>query len=278
MKIQYLGTAAAEGVPALFCECENCTRSRALGGRNIRSRSQALVDETILIDFPADTYMHFLLHSLPMHRLHTCLITHSHSDHLYPADLEMRRDFLAHLSDKATPMTFYSDRSGFDLITQEIRRHDLRENEILCRLVIPFVPFPAEGYTITPLRANHDPASSPVLYILEKDGKSLFYSNDTGEYPEETWEYLKNRRSPLSLISLDCTEACRHSDFPGHLDLWRCLEVRKRLLADGAADENTIFVLNHFSHNGIGSVYEDFSKVAAEYGFLVSYDGMTVEF
>ena len=24
MKLKYLGTAAAEGVPAIFCECENC--------------------------------------------------------------------------------------------------------------------------------------------------------------------------------------------------------------------------------------------------------------
>ena len=24
MKIKYLGTAAAEGIPAVFCECETC--------------------------------------------------------------------------------------------------------------------------------------------------------------------------------------------------------------------------------------------------------------
>ena len=48
MKLQFLGTAAAEGFPALFCQCENCKRARELGGRNIRSRSQALVDGKIL--------------------------------------------------------------------------------------------------------------------------------------------------------------------------------------------------------------------------------------
>lgn len=278
MKLQYLGTAAAEGVPALFCECPICRRARALGGRNIRTRSQALVDDTILIDFPADTYLHFLRFQMPMHRLHTCLITHSHTDHLYPADLEMRRDFLAHLSDSKTPLTFYSGAKTYDMVGAEIRRSDLRDTEIARVQVSAGVPFTAEGYTITPLDANHDPASSPLLYILEKDGTSLFYSNDTGEYPEKTWAILAQRKKPLSLISLDCTEACRHSTYPGHLDLWRCIAVRDKLLAIGAADKATVFVLNHFSHNGIDSVYEDFSKTAAQYGFLVSYDGMTIEF
>ena len=44
MKITYLGTGAAEGVPALFCNCDTCRTVRALGGREIRSRTQILVD------------------------------------------------------------------------------------------------------------------------------------------------------------------------------------------------------------------------------------------
>lgn len=28
MKLQYLGTAAAEGIPALFCSCPVCTAAR----------------------------------------------------------------------------------------------------------------------------------------------------------------------------------------------------------------------------------------------------------
>ncbi len=60
MKLTYLGTGAAEGVPSLFCQCDNCKQSRALGGRNIRSRSQALINGELLIDFPADTFWHFI--------------------------------------------------------------------------------------------------------------------------------------------------------------------------------------------------------------------------
>lgn len=73
MKLQYLGTAAAEGIPAIFCECENCKRSRVLGGKNIRTRSQALVDDTLLIDFNADTYMHFLTYNVPLEKIKLAL-------------------------------------------------------------------------------------------------------------------------------------------------------------------------------------------------------------
>ena len=58
MKLKYLGTAAYEGVPSLFCNCRVCRLSQKLGGRNIRSRSQALVNGELLLDFNADTVRH----------------------------------------------------------------------------------------------------------------------------------------------------------------------------------------------------------------------------
>lgn len=60
MKIRYLGTAAAEGWPALFCSCPICTQARERGGKNLRTRTQAVLDGELLIDFPPDTYCHAL--------------------------------------------------------------------------------------------------------------------------------------------------------------------------------------------------------------------------
>ncbi len=36
MKLKILGSAAAEGVPALFCVCPVCQAARENGGRDIR--------------------------------------------------------------------------------------------------------------------------------------------------------------------------------------------------------------------------------------------------
>jgi phosphoribosyl 1,2-cyclic phosphate phosphodiesterase len=48
------------------------------------------------------------------------------------------------------------------------------------------------------------------------------------------------------------------------------------MLEEGYADESTIFICNHFSHNGIHVVYDEFVPIAEKEGFLVSYDGMVV--
>ena len=46
---------------------------------------------------------------------------------------------------------------------------------------------------------------------------------------------------------------------------------------EGIADENTKFVVNHFSHNG-GANYDDLKPVADKDGVIVSYDGLEIEF
>ena len=45
-------------------------------------------------------------------------------------------------------------------------------------------------------------------------------------------------------------------------------------MQNGAADEHTIFVANHFSHNGL-LPYEELEKLVP--GFIVSYDGLILE-
>ncbi|MBQ2715113.1 MAG: MBL fold metallo-hydrolase [Clostridia bacterium] len=275
MKIKYLGTAAAEGIPALFCECDNCKKARALGGRNVRTRSQALIDDKLLIDFPADTYMHYLQYNFPLQKIHSCLITHSHSDHLYEEDLEMRIDGFAHLTDK-TPMVFYSDTDGYNRIKAVIDKYKMTAVEV--RQIELNKPFKVEDYTVTAIRAAHGASSSPVVYIIEKDGKTLFYSNDTSEYPEESWAYLKTLNKPLDMISLDCTEAMGKCTYVGHLTFDRCVALREELKRVGVADDKTRFVLTHFSHNGVDVTYDKFSKIAGEKTFLTAYDGLEVEF
>src|SRR5450759_3362266 len=106
MKFKYLGTAAAEGWPAMFCTCDHCMRAKTVGGRNIRTRSQAIIDDKLLIDFPADTYLHVLYQGLDLTKVSSCIITHDHSDHLYPADFEMRRKGFAYLPSES-PLTIY---------------------------------------------------------------------------------------------------------------------------------------------------------------------------
>ena len=72
MKIHFYGTGASEGVPGFFCECEHCKEARRLGGKNLRTRTCAKLDEEILIDFSMDTYAQTLFRQLDMQKLTMC--------------------------------------------------------------------------------------------------------------------------------------------------------------------------------------------------------------
>ena len=59
-KLRILGTAAAEGLPALFCQCELCTEARKRGGKDLRTRTSMMIGDTFKVDFPPDSYYHML--------------------------------------------------------------------------------------------------------------------------------------------------------------------------------------------------------------------------
>lgn len=276
MKIRYLGTAAAEGIPAMFCRCETCEKSRKLGGKSIRTRSQAIIDDTLLIDFPADTYMHYLQGWMNLPEIEHCLITHSHSDHLYPEDLVMRKNFYAHPFDRPC-LTLYGTRASARGVWEYLCTEDLIEqNCVKWEKIVPFQTFEAGSYTVTPLKADHAPALDAVFYIIEKEGKSLLYANDTGYFPEDTWKYLEEHKPYFNMISLDCTEPDRQLE-RGHMSLYIDNRVAERLREIGCIDDKTILYCNHFSHNG-HMTHPEIEELAKTYGFSVSYDGLEVEF
>ena len=81
MIIKFLGTGAAEGIPAMFCACRACKNALKAGGRNIMTRSQMLINDDLLIDFNTDTYSHFIKIGKTLADIECILITHSHTDH-----------------------------------------------------------------------------------------------------------------------------------------------------------------------------------------------------
>lgn len=275
MEFQFLGTAAAEGIPALFCNCENCTRSRKIGGRALRTRSQAIIDGKLLIDFPADTYAHILQNHIDLLQVTACLVTHTHADHFYPQDLAMIQKGYAYYPEDYRFRVYGSDKVGRALapfLTPQI----LQENCLSFTEIQPYTPFQADDYTITALPGLHDPGAGPLFYMISDGRKTVLYAHDTHFFPEEIWEYFARVSPHFDLVSLDCTNVCRPMSYIGHMSLAENVQIRRRMLEMGIASEETRFFCNHFSHNGIHAVYDDFLPIAAAEGFGISYDGMKV--
>lgn len=279
MKILYMGTAAAEGYPALFCICERCKKARILGGKNFRSRSQALIDGKLLIEFNADSLYHSKLYNVDYSYIKSLLITHIHEDHFVPVELGFRRSAFAVLEDKEAKLQIYGSKDIVPPLEKVNAKADDAVYGFDIHAVNAFEPFFVENYKITALNAVHGEKDiTPFIYLIEKDGKSLLYAHDTGVFPDETFDYLKKAVKNLSFVSLDCTEGTKSINYLGHMNYERDLLVKNKLIELGVADENTIFCLNHFSHNGENTLYEDMSAIGKKDGFIVSYDGMAVEF
>ena len=51
MKINYLGTGAAERIPGIFCNCKLCKYAREKKGREIRTQTQLIIDVAVRLVF-----------------------------------------------------------------------------------------------------------------------------------------------------------------------------------------------------------------------------------
>ncbi len=275
MKIQFLGTAAAEAVPAIMCACDNCRRARAAGGKNYRTRSQALVNDRLLIDFPCDSLAHFNANGLDFLDISDIIITHAHGDHFYPVDLFYSRPGFSHPPADWKGITVHgSEDIASDLANLEKDTRGLMRYEMLT----PFTEYDMAGMKVTPLRALHGTAN-PYIYIIDDGEKKLLYAHDTDIFPEATWDYLKEHKPVFDFVTMDCTEGNREDiGYHGHMCLGRNIKCREMMKEYGLLADNAVVVLNHFSHNGPDTNYDDMKPVAAEHGFDVSYDGAVFEF
>lgn len=269
MKIKFLGTAAYDAIPAPFCTCDTCLRSRLAGGRNIRTRMQALLDEDLLLDFNADTITHFFQNNIDSSKIKYCLITHSHSDHLYVPDI-----LIPQYSKTATKVHYYAAKSGYEMIQKGMEETPNMDRFAEVHQIAAYQFFQCGEYRVLSLQANHDPNSTPVFYAIEKEGKRILYAHDTGVFYEDVYLKLQDF-GRLDLISLDCTGALRKDYRDGHMCLETNMEVLSKLRQIGVIDEKTILVLNHFSHNG-EATYDELLKHTPK-NMIVGYDGLTIE-
>ena len=271
MKLTFLGTAAAEGFPAVFCNCEYCNEARRLGEKNIRSRSQALINDDLLIDLPADTYWHFIKNGIEGDKIKYLLVTHSHQDHLYASELDMRHGAYAHET-RAPELKVFCSEGSYKKITSSISK----PKGFSVTLVNPFETFSIGEYEITPLPARHKPGDGAVFYII-KGEKTILYAHDTGYFYNEVFEYIEKEKIYFDMISLDCTNVGLPArDDGGHMGFENIIRLTKRLEDIKAVDCKTVKYVNHYSHNG-NPIHHLLENRAAEIGFKASFDGEKVE-
>lgn len=274
MKIKYYGTAAAEGIPGIFCDCILCQRVRETKGKDIRTRTQTMIDDHLMIDFSADAYMHSLYHGLDLLAVEAIIFSHSHSDHFYPEDLVMRLKGYAHGNEKA--LQLYGNKTVKEKFIKVIEDETMNyEDALVFNELKMFESYSILGYTVTPLKADHDKREECFIYQIEKDGKTMLYAHDTGKIFPELWEYWKEHQTYFDFVSMDCTHQAiavpeNHMGLPNNIDF------KTKLIEEKIADKNTVFVISHFSHNG-RLLHDEMVELVKD-EFIVAYDGLEIEF
>lgn len=263
------GTAAAEGWPALFCQCEPCAKARETGGKNLRSRAAYQIGETIRIDFGPDSNFHQQKYALPFEKLKHLLMSHSHWDHWTPQDLNMRRTGFARIPEGALLHIYGNAKVKAEL--DAVIEQKYSEQRLEFHRIEPWAPISLDdGVVAIPLLAAHDRSEQCVNWLVESEGVRFLQGHDTGWWDDETWRFLTDH--PVDIVAMDCTcgsMRCR----TGHLGCEDVVEVRKRLQDSGALRAGARFIATHFSHNG-GWLHDELEQFFAPHDIEVAFDGM----
>lgn len=282
MKIQYWGTAAAEGVPGIFCDCEVCRLAREHKGRKIRMRSQLLINDDLLIDFGPDTYANSLKYDFNLTRLQHLIITHPHEDHLYAEELWHRLNGYACEIGTPSLAVHGSEDTLMKLCKVDVDYKGFQnQSRVIYDVMKPYETRQIGNYFVTPLPAEHG-TKTPFVYLIEEGSKSFLMLNDTGRPSYEVYEYLIKRGIVLDAISFDTTFGYenvlkKYGKADSHMGLLDNVAVKGFLDMKGIADQRTVCIATHFSHQGIDADYDRMCEHAKKYGFIVSYDGLEIE-
>ncbi len=284
MKLQFLGTGAAEGAPAVFCQCSTCRELRRRGEKEYHTRAQYLLDGCLGIDFPPDAYYHSLRFGVDLSKLKHLIITHSHMDHFYAHDFILRGYKYADVEDM--PMTIYGNEETLKVF-EECMRRELKEgvakNFTLAR-VFPFQPFfcGEQGeYLVTPLPAQHSAVEEAFVYLIEKGGKAYLHLTDTGRLPLATLDYLEKyfekRGGAVDFVTFDCTFLFHTAgEISRHMGLGDNRAMQEEFFRRKIVNEGSRYAITHYSHNS-APLLENLTRAQNEYGYIPAYDGMQIE-
>lgn len=253
LRIKFLGTGAAEGIPAINCDCTHCTRAKLEGGSLVRARNAIILSlprYELLIDTPPD--IRSLLSKNKVRRIDGVFLTHSHYDH--SGGLE---EFLYWKAD----LDLFAEPTVYEALQREDWGTRLPEIAFHCPCH-PGIAIRFDGFFFTAFAVHHTvPCFGLALY---ENGRKIIYTSDTSNR-FSNYAYCLMRQADLLIINTP-RFAPPHE---GHITSIEALELKQRLGAKR-------LILTHFNHHNYP--HDEMEKWAQDQdGVIIAYDGLEIE-
>ena len=252
-EILFLGTSACEFSPRLETDLKDKFDFDA------RRSSAMLINGSTLVDCGIHTVESLGIAGVPLSEITDIFITHLHRDHYQPHNIQKIADA------KKEPLRLYV-REGADVCEYK---------NVIVTYMKPFESYTAGELSFTGMPANHDPDYAPQHFIIERNGKSVFYGCDGAWFLHDSFKFL--RKKHLSLAIFDCTVGDYVGDFRmgEHNSIPMIRLMLPSLKTVEAIDDNTKIMISHLAPS-LHKSHKETSEIISDFG-TVAYDGLTVE-
>ncbi len=283
MKLRFLGTSAAGGFPNPHCRCENCQAAREVGGKSIRMMCAAMVDDDLLIDLGPDIAGACVRFGLDLADVRWVLQTHSHGDHLLPLHATARAASWA--AKNAQPLEWFVNAAGISSILEGNSKSLPKMSLVIdsdepanLRLttIQPWQELLFGPYRVLTIPANHASAPTPMLFAIEKDGRSLLWGSDTTVLPVDVWPAVAARGWRFDVVVFDHNDGFARHASETHMGSGAVLAEFARMQQCGLATDATRLFGTHLGHHS-NSTHEVEAERAEKLGYTIAWDGLVVE-
>jgi len=276
MNIKFLGTAAAEGVPAPFCRCPFCQNVRIVLDKEVRRRCSVMINKNVMIDMGPDMLWTSISFSICYDTILFMLFSHTHFDHLSFSSLLLAHKYYRRTETKRKILIIGS-KDLYNYIIYRIKEENVEYFWDIYdfKIVKPYDMLHLNEYTINVLPSNHTIDQQSLLFTISDNKRTIFYGTDTKPYNVNDL-FINLPKISLDVIISDCTYGPYYNKGGRHLGLLDNIKIRNEMKNKKLITDKSIYILTHFSHDSL-LPYTHMQNLGKKNHMVVAYDGLEID-
>lgn len=249
MKLSFLGTGAAEGIPCFGCECPRCEAARNGSEKDRRQRTALLVTGTeskLLIDTPPEISR--MLDQGHFSDISAILLSHEHYDHvggLTEFEYWCNRVLHVFAGYDVLPQIHLTPRLSTMVLPSEFHSHSLLSFGAL---------------RVTPFKVMHH-VPCYGFFFQEGDKRVVYYSDSSGMLSEFHLRLLAE--ADVAIFHTPAFEYTEH-----HISVQELVDLLQRR----PTRQPVITHINHHNRR-----HDELVEILRPHNVLVAYDGLELE-